>query len=276
MKPEVTETTIIRIEEREQWTIITKDIGEDSTLSLAAKGMMLHLLGKPDNWVVRVDDLVNRSTDSKYVVRKTLNELIKRGYLSRIQERDEAGRVTPVSYIVREKPRSEQITPACEIRKAASEQIAPLFDPPHAVNRTLDNNKIRKESIVTENSSPEELSPEAEPHQENKANPAKRLEAVGVNAEVAAEIADQHDGTSIFWAIKNGELEAEVREHTGTPFDLPGYVVATLNTAFREGHPVKPSRRFFKLNRTEEKQRLDKAAGKRRFLQDIQELKAGA
>jgi len=65
---------------------------ENPTLSWKAKGILAYLLSRPDNWTVRIGDLVKRSTDKAFAIRAAIKELSDAGHLSRRAERDEQGR----------------------------------------------------------------------------------------------------------------------------------------------------------------------------------------
>lgn len=61
---------------------------ENPALSWRAKGVLAYLLSRPDDWVVRLNDLVKRSSDGVYVIRGALKELVKAGHVIRREERD--------------------------------------------------------------------------------------------------------------------------------------------------------------------------------------------
>ena len=72
---------------------ITKSMLNDSRLSWRAKGILSYLLGKPEGWKMRVDDLANHSTDGKTAIRSALNELRAFGYAHLSQGRLTSGRM---------------------------------------------------------------------------------------------------------------------------------------------------------------------------------------
>lgn len=73
------------------YTMIRRDIAEDQTISWAAKGLMLYLLSRPDDWRVHLNDLRNRSTNGICSVRNIVDELIEHGYLHRNKTHNELG-----------------------------------------------------------------------------------------------------------------------------------------------------------------------------------------
>lgn len=92
--------------------VLDKSISEDPRLSWAARGLLVYLLGKPDNWEVSVAHLIKQTEDSgKHSRRDAVYGLIKEievaGYITRTQERKEGGGFEPVSYVVSEVPLTE-------------------------------------------------------------------------------------------------------------------------------------------------------------------------
>jgi len=89
--------------------VLDKRISEDRRLSWAARGLLIYILGKPDNWRVSVAALVNEvagtekptGRDGTYAL---LEELIKAGYVRREQPRGKDGKLADVTYIVFEAP----------------------------------------------------------------------------------------------------------------------------------------------------------------------------
>ncbi|MBN1423811.1 hypothetical protein JXA88_04575 [Candidatus Fermentibacteria bacterium] len=100
-------TTIIRCEKSRDhpYVMIDRRVAEDPTLSWKAKGLMSYLLSRPDDWQIRVADLVKRSPDGETAVRSGLRELEQRGYLVAEQLHDPAtGRFTGIRLTVYEQP----------------------------------------------------------------------------------------------------------------------------------------------------------------------------
>jgi hypothetical protein len=100
------EMPILRVkkEQRRSYVIMDTRPLSDPRLSWKAKGILAYLLGKPNDWTVRVRDLVKRSPDGDYAVQSGLDELMEFGYVTREQHRTDAGKFAEVEYIVREAP----------------------------------------------------------------------------------------------------------------------------------------------------------------------------
>lgn len=73
------------------FTIVPNQTINDK-LSWAARGMLLYLCSKPDDWEVNISDLVNQTTgcvkrSGRDAVRKIMDELIECGYMRKTQTR---------------------------------------------------------------------------------------------------------------------------------------------------------------------------------------------
>lgn len=95
---------------------LNKDISEDVRLSWAARGMLIFLLGKPDNWTVSVAHLMKQTDksarpSSRDAVRSIINELISAGYM-RADTAREGGKFKGIDYVVSESPETENPAPA--------------------------------------------------------------------------------------------------------------------------------------------------------------------
>ena len=67
---------------------------EDPRLSFKAKGILGYLLTKPDNWVVRISDLMNHTKDGRDSIYAGLKELHEHKYYHKAQARDAKGRLS--------------------------------------------------------------------------------------------------------------------------------------------------------------------------------------
>ena len=108
---------------------LNKDISEDTQLSWAARGMLIFLLGKPDNWTVSVAHLIKQTSDSarpssRDAVRGIIGELITSGYMKADTARSEGGKFRGMDYVVSELPETENPAPA-KHNKPETENPAP-------------------------------------------------------------------------------------------------------------------------------------------------------
>lgn len=121
--------TILRVEKNKDnpFVMIDRRPIENPTLSWRAKGVLAYLLSRPDNWIVRLGDLVKRSPDGVYAVRGAIKELKMAGHITRQVER-EGGRIKQYVILVHEMPTSNLPT---NLQQA---------EIPHAGNLTHNNN----------------------------------------------------------------------------------------------------------------------------------------
>ena len=98
--------TIFRIQKNADnpFVMIDKRIFTDKKLSYRAKGVLGYLLSRPDDWVVNMVDVANQSTEGRDAVITAVNELMKHGYVERIEHR-ENGRFKSYEYLVYEVPK---------------------------------------------------------------------------------------------------------------------------------------------------------------------------
>jgi hypothetical protein len=97
--------TIFRVEKNADnpFVMIDRRPIENPKLSWRAKGILTYLVSRPDNWIVRLGDLIKRSPDGLYAVRAALKELTKAGHITRKEER-EGGRFKQYVLQVHELP----------------------------------------------------------------------------------------------------------------------------------------------------------------------------
>ena len=94
---------------KQNFTVLSNELIEDSRLSWDAMGVLIYLLSKPDYWEVSVTQLVKERRGAKKAlgrdaIYRILNELIELGYVQRSAEKDRAGRFAGYSYEVQEVP----------------------------------------------------------------------------------------------------------------------------------------------------------------------------
>lgn len=92
--------------------LLDKAISEDRRIGWAARGILIFLLGKPDNWTVSPAALVNETKDAfrstgRDGVYAALKELKQAGYLRTVGARNDGGVFAGADYIVSEQPHTE-------------------------------------------------------------------------------------------------------------------------------------------------------------------------
>jgi len=74
---------IFRLPKVEQYFCVDNGLFSDGRLSWEARGLMGYLLSKPDDWRVRIYDIVARGPAGREKIRRMLFELMEGGYLNR-------------------------------------------------------------------------------------------------------------------------------------------------------------------------------------------------
>ena len=97
---------ILRTKKENNFVQIDKRILNDRELSWQAKGLHTYLMSLPDNWVVNVSDLKNRSTNGRDSTGAIINELITAGYVTRQLLQSESGKFEGYDYTIFEEKQS--------------------------------------------------------------------------------------------------------------------------------------------------------------------------
>lgn len=98
------EKTIYRVVKNTNYTVINNYCLYDTRLSWKAKGLLAHMLSRPDDWDFHNSELVKHAKDGLDSVKKGIKELQEAGYIKREPIRDEKGRVKQWITIVYETP----------------------------------------------------------------------------------------------------------------------------------------------------------------------------
>ena len=121
----------------EKFYFLNKEISEDESLSWAARGLLIFLLGKPDHWKVSTQHLINqtekaRVTSGRDAVRALLRELLDVGYMKRVPAHSDAGHFAGHDYLIsetKEKPETDYPSSAPETDYPATAK--PATEIPH-------------------------------------------------------------------------------------------------------------------------------------------------
>ena len=77
------DATIVRARKVEKYFKVVNAVFSDERLSWEARGLMGYLLSKPDDWQVRLHDLLKHGPAGQHKLRRMLRELEVCGYLRR-------------------------------------------------------------------------------------------------------------------------------------------------------------------------------------------------
>ena len=95
---------IIRAEKKGNYTIIPNELLLDETISDKARGTLVRLLARPDNWNLNINHLVRTGKDGHAAIRSSIRELENAEYIQKEIARHDNGRINGMSYVVRENP----------------------------------------------------------------------------------------------------------------------------------------------------------------------------
>ncbi len=79
-----------------------KELINNKNLSAKAKGIMLYILSKPDNWSVYESEIAKNMNDGVKSIRSGIKELMEHGYIERKQRRCSGGKFIGYDYTVYE------------------------------------------------------------------------------------------------------------------------------------------------------------------------------
>lgn len=75
--------TTIRVASRSRYTVISNAAINDARLSFRARGVLVWLLAKPDDWTTSAEALASQATEGRDAVRSAMRELANAGYIIR-------------------------------------------------------------------------------------------------------------------------------------------------------------------------------------------------
>ena len=81
------------------FSIISNSVIRDSRLSYKARGILLEILSRPDNWSVSADSLARSGQEGRHSILSALKELREAGYLRTEKLRDEKGMFKTISIV---------------------------------------------------------------------------------------------------------------------------------------------------------------------------------
>ena len=90
---------ILRQHKRTKFFAISNELAQNAALSYEARGLMAYLLSKPDNWEMKVSDLIAQSPAGRDAVYRILRELEAARYIRRQNCRRENGTFFSVSEV---------------------------------------------------------------------------------------------------------------------------------------------------------------------------------
>jgi hypothetical protein len=144
-------------------TIHKYPVYEDKRLSFKAVGILTYLIGHPDNWETRVEDLIQKHADKESSIRTGLKELRDYGYATLTPNRDQQGKIRDWDWTIYEIPQTLENKESCPDGENQEVDNHDL-DKPDGENHDLDNLSIPLEK---QTSYPDRDFPDVENHYHN-------------------------------------------------------------------------------------------------------------
>ncbi len=160
--PEVEIMPVFRKVCRQNYTVLDNELLNDQALDWRSLGLLCFLLSKSETWNVSITHLSNLRADGKHSIRKSLNNLIKTGYIKRRKigngkveydiygERQETDESYPQAKVQKSDsgypPKSENRT-----QRGTLSPKNPKCENPKSENRTLENKELLESKEKTRN-----------------------------------------------------------------------------------------------------------------------------
>lgn len=125
---------IVRSFKNKNYTTMCNHHLNDNELSLKAKGLLSFMLSKPDTWDFSINGLKSQLKEGRDGIRSALTELEQNGYLKRVRQRDDNGKLRKVEYHIFEINTTEKPT-----------SDLPKSEKPTSVNPIQVNTKLSKD-----------------------------------------------------------------------------------------------------------------------------------
>lgn len=139
---------------RDPFTQISNSIIYDSRLELKEKALMLHILSKPENWTLNIDEIINCNKDGKAAVYAGLKRLKELGYIILSPIYNENKKIDYWEYTINENPGLTLIDGNLKAENLHPEKL--LLENQEVGNRTYNNININKKYINKINQSKEQ------------------------------------------------------------------------------------------------------------------------
>jgi len=97
-------TQIVKSKTVVDYTVVKNLIFKDVTISWAAKGLYVHLMSLPPNWVIFRRVLSENSKDGYQKTNTAFKELIEAGYVLSVEMRNAKGHFKGYNYIIYDEP----------------------------------------------------------------------------------------------------------------------------------------------------------------------------
>ena len=105
---------IFHVKKNTNYTVMSNHHLRDKSLSLKAKGLLSQILSLPEEWDYTLQGLAYINREQIDAIRQAVHELEQAGYIVRVRERDNRGRLRGAEYTIYEEPQLASDLPALE------------------------------------------------------------------------------------------------------------------------------------------------------------------
>ncbi|PCF48985.1 conserved phage C-terminal domain-containing protein [Staphylococcus delphini] len=127
---------------------VHKDFIHDSNISWKAKGILLYLLSRPDDWQIYETELEQHSTDGLSGLKSGIKELEEIGYIQRNRKRDKSGRLNGYEYLVYEQPHHIRFSNVGKTVNGKTNNGKTVNGKSHTTNNNSTNNDLTNNNLT--------------------------------------------------------------------------------------------------------------------------------
>ncbi|WP_281197546.1 conserved phage C-terminal domain-containing protein [Staphylococcus felis] len=127
---------------------VHKDFIHDSNISWKAKGILLYLLSRPDDWQIYETELEQHSTDGLSGLKSGIKELEEIGYIQRNRKRDKSGRLNGYEYLVYEQPHHIRFSNVGKTVNGKTNVGKTVNGKSHTTNNNSTNNDLTNNNLT--------------------------------------------------------------------------------------------------------------------------------
>lgn len=124
------------------FVLVHKGFIYDDNLSARAKGVLLYLLSRPNDWQIYTSEVQKHMKDGVKSVNSAVNELINVGYIKRTLKRSDKGTFKGYEYLVYETPTEMPLTENGQTENGLTENGQTENRQGHTTNNNRTNNDL--------------------------------------------------------------------------------------------------------------------------------------
>lgn len=130
--------TISRIKNRRQYLVLATAAAEDTSISSKARGFLVYLLAKPDDWEISIKGMAAQLQEGRDSIRAGMKELTDAGYVKAVWSRGDDGRMEGITYVLDEGRRfTEQERENPETENPVTDNPTQVIKQDNLINKEL-------------------------------------------------------------------------------------------------------------------------------------------